>query len=401
MATAAESVRNFAQDRVCTFLGNAGNFWGAVGAVAGDTVPGQVSSLPAVAGAFQNAYRSVCNREPPAPIREGGDCNVAYGIRSSHRITRLDGVDLGTFRVDSDCAFAPFIYGPVSGASFETNEVGFSGYVVFGYDGAGGVTKASVTGFTDLRFNRPPELLELEFYPCNPADTCDPSPIPPTQLPFPRPQPSGDITYVNNDGIDITIPVGVVVEAPSLDIRGNINMPIRLDFGGNTLNFSPQVTFNLSSEGGGVIQPAPIPRPDWRDRRPIERITRDRNGDELPVDTGRPYPDFPPESARGVMTGAVVVALVSSESRASIISQGNNPDIYAPSLGHINFTYGVGGVNVWSQDIPVKNDRQFIPCPLPTRAIGVEGTAQPGVEIKIFPVFQSIEAYFGYDLTNA
>lgn len=401
MSAGSDAVRDFVQDRACTFLGNAGNFWGAIRHLAGDDIEDYSEEGRQIAGAFGQMYRGICNREPPEPDRAGGFCGIPYGIRITTKFFFLNGTFAFEETLVTDVNFQPFMYGPIGGAYLVTDG-GFLRFRVNGFDALGAPQNADITSQVGELVYRTPAIQSLEFFPFPPAvENCSPVPIPPTEVTYPQPQPSGDITYVDNGDNIINIPVGVVIEAPSLDIRGNIRIPVRLDLGGNTLNLSPQITIDLSSEGGGTIVPSPLPRPDWRDRRPIERIVNDRGGDILPPDEELPYPDFPPQSARGVMLGVVVVASSAGENSLSIIFQDNNPDIVVPSLGHVAFTYSIGGRICWSEDIRVKNARQFIPCPLPTRAVGVEGTGQPGVELKLFPVFQPIEAFYGYDLTNA
>jgi hypothetical protein len=236
-------------------------------------------------------------------------------------------------------------------------------------------------------------------------DDCGSEP-PPQVAPPPNPgwnQVNTNITYQNPDGLDITIPVGFFFANAFFDANLDVTIPIHA-----TINFdvSFPINFNISTGGisfnfgGGnnnpdgsppppqLPPPPPVPTPDG-----FETVE--------PPPPPPPEPEFedeeePPPTARDrVIRGVIVTASSVDSNRIGVIFQnGGNPDIRIPGLGFVNFKIQVGNSVAWTNDIPVKNDRAFIECPWDGGAIQVRGSARPGVDFQLTPVFAKPSAEF-------
>lgn len=394
------NLNNQIRDRVCTFLGNAANMYGALNEATGGD-PSTLSEIGAsVLGQIQNAYRGYCNAEPPPPPNSGGECPIGYGINCTFAVYLLGGQFAYRRTLTSDCNFAPFIFGPVGGARIK-EQGGFIWYVVSGFGSNGVATEADITDRVNTLVYRTPVIESLEFYPCNQAEaTCDRPPIPSPEIEFPVRLPDINFNY-GDETNNFNFSAEVTVEAPRVDIRGNFRFPVTLNFGPNDINISPSVRFEFGdSTTNNYITNSPPPPPPIRTRDPIETIERDENDDEPP-----PPPPPPPGSQivlreGRVYLGMLVVSDVTDEANVSVINQEPNPPIYVPSLGHVNFWVKVGNREAWSGDIKVKNTYQFVQAPDPLRTIAAYGTPQPGVEMKFFPVYISMEDFLGYSVVN-
>lgn len=402
MAGSYESnLNNFLQDRVCTFLGNGHNFWGAYDAATDGYIENYDLGGEAIAGVYQDWYRRFCNREPPPPPREGGECPIGYGINCTYATYLLNGQFVDRVTQTSDCNFAPFIYGPVGGARIFRNGT-FMGYEVSGYDAEGNPVTAGITGQVNNEFYRDIVIESLEFYPCNPSEAiCERDPIPSNEVEFPVRLPDINFSWDGDNNTSYDFSATVLVGSPQVNLSGDFRFPVTLTFGPNTLNFSPEIRFEFGSglDGGGGTSPPPPPPP--RTRNPIENIERDQNDEEPP-----PPPPPPPGSQivlreGRVFLGMLVVSDPDNASGISTIFQNSNPDIYVPALGYLNFWVKVGDREAWSGDIPIKNTYQFVNAPDPLRTIAAYGTPKPGVDMKFFPVYITMEEYLGYSVVNS
>lgn len=194
-----------------------------------------------------------------------------------------------------------------------------------------------------------------------------------------------DITYQNADGIDVTVPVVFVFARAQIDVDANITIPFTVNINGTVnvtgnLNLSGDVDINIGTAGN---PPAPKdPRKGDCDdiALPVEPPPED------PTDSEQP--ERPDRSEEESIIGCLVTVTSLSNERASLIVQDENPDIYAPSLGHINFLCRVGQTSAgWTSDLPVKNRRNLIQCPWSLGAIAVRGTPQPGVTWELTPIY--------------
>jgi len=92
-----------------------------------------------------------------------------------------------------------------------------------------------------------------------------------------------------------------------------------------------------------------------------------------------------PEYTR-VMSAAIVTTITPSP-KSSVIFQSDGVDVYAPDLGLVKFKIQVGNKSAWTEDIKIKNLRQFVPVPWENGAIDVVGTPRSGGAFQITPIF--------------
>lgn len=230
----------------------------------------------------------------------------------------------------------------------------------------------SLTSFTPQRVDGQPDNCG------NPPPDYDPPT--PEDVEIPR-----DITYENSDGISVTIPVVFVFARAQLTVDADVVIPFTvnisptLNITGN-LNVDGTVNFNL---GGGNATSLP------KDPRKGDCDDIALPDGEVPDDpTDSDQPDEPERDRSQVITGVLVTVNQISSTRQTVIAQDENPDIFAPSLGHVNFLVRVGRLSAgWTPDLPVKNRRCLIQCPWTGGAVDVKGTPQPGVTWTLTPVF--------------
>jgi len=219
-----------------------------------------------------------------------------------------------------------------------------------------------------------------------PDDCGDPQPdIPPDvgREPLLPPDISLDIQIGNNNTFNVPINV---TQDDFIDIDfGDININfdginIDIGFGGNggappSLPIpSEPVSPPPGGDGGGKPQPDDTTT-DPDDPAPPPPPSGDDPATEEP-------PEEPPEVIR-----AVLVTVTSVDPASSVIYQGDNPDVYIPDLGVINFRCRArDGASGWTPDQRVKNLRCFIVCEWDGGAFEVKGTPRPGVQWTLTPI---------------
>lgn len=191
------------------------------------------------------------------------------------------------------------------------------------------------------------------------------------------------------------VPVFVFFQ-PQLDANFNVNVPFQLNTdinigAGATLSLSGTINLNTGDINFdfGRIGDSPRSIGSGNCDNPIEPV---RDVPE-PGGGGKPKPKDEDTDESTVIVGvSVSVQTVNPTAKASVIFQTGNPNIFAPSLGHVSFyiVSDTGKKLGWTTDIPVKNKEQFIPCPYEYGASGVAGTPQPGVEWILTPVRRKI-----------
>lgn len=195
-----------------------------------------------------------------------------------------------------------------------------------------------------------------------------------------------NISYTNNQGSNITVPFAAVFGYADIDINGSLSIPVKVDVGGIKVD----VNFNLNT---GDIQF--FPTNNYPSRKPGGQPTDyfPLPGIEPPGYPPNLPPQLPPINEEDKDTEEVIVAVVvTTESvetgKISTLFQDDNPSIRIPSLGHVSFLCRIGFMeSAWTNDIPVKNERNLIPCPWEGGAIRVAGTPQPGVEWTLTPIY--------------
>lgn len=387
MATYREAVDEFVKSAACSVLGDLD---GATQLIARKVVGDSISdfSFPS----FLN--RRLCGQEPPtvpAPPFTGGQCPGAFYTVSF----TVDLFDTQTGSVNSTVTSSLQAYGPISFFGIENpsrnnsarTSVAIAGkdsqgadffnaiidgpYPRFVYQGLRGVSVTRAGGLPD-------DCGSLEPV------------VPPPQPGFN--QRSGDITYVNNNGNSFTVPIVAAFGYASFNIDAEVTIPVTIDVGGITLD----ADFNLNT---GDIQ-----------FFPTNNIYGDRRRGTKPTDVlpppGEDTPDYPPTLPPGLPPidegepegeSAIVAVLVTvtefDNELVGTLFQSDNPDISIPNFGYVSFLCRVGTIDsAWSSDIPVKNRRNVIPCPLSWGAIQVKGTPRQGVSWVLTPLYSKKEA---------
>lgn len=381
MATYREAVDGFIKNAACSVLNTLDGATQLIQRkVVGDVL--EDISFPA----FLN--RRLCGQEPPTippPPFNGGQCNcVPYNVDISVEIRRRDDNSLVDTRLTTLQTTGPItsiaIEDP-SPSGPDSVSVALRGSFSNCQPGAVSLTSAARELFRMDNL----QILSITRGDGLP-DNCG---SPPSVVPPPAPGfnvREGDITYVNSEGNNITVPIVAAFGYADIDINGSLSIPIKVDVGGIKVD----VNFNLNT---GDIQF--FPTNNYPSRKPGGQPT-----DYLPS-PGIELPDYPPNlplplppiDEEDKDTEPIIVAVVvTTESvetgRISTLFQDDNPSIRIPSLGHVSFLCRVGFMeSAWTSDIPVKNERQLIPCPWEGGAIRVAGTPQPGVEWTLTPIY--------------
>jgi len=222
---------------------------------------------------------------------------------------------------------------------------------------------------------------------------------------------NNNVIYIDAGGNTINAPVTLRFGIPRIDVRGEFNIPVTINFNNDpTLNIGGDVNFNTGNftinvgggsppPGVGVGDPDNIVKPPTTPPMLPPGVPLDPPG-TVPGEPGAPPatpptiptqpPTRPPNKKTYRVIRGVIVTVTQAETDATIIFQGDTPDIYAPSLGHVSFLCKVGGAFGWTVDIPVKNRRQLIPCPWQFGAIEVKGTAKGGAVFFLDPIYDDV-----------
>lgn len=388
MASLRDAVQDAVTSTACTLLGAAStyarNFEGILGAIAPDV------GLPVAspASGLSAAYGLLCDRPPPPlqnpPPFTGGQC-VGTSYTIAFTVDFVTGVTPPNTEVATPESGSLVRTGAILSFQIENNDTS-CGYRLVTTTGSEFIGRATFPTFNknELRNLRGLTVTPNFGQPDNCGDP-DPDPI------IPDPDPTGDdidITYENNEGDTITNNFNITFGSAYLDIDSQINLPVTItnnddsDFSINAnLNFN---SGNLNFYVGNPAYPPGSGRPPKDSYKP--------GGDLPPVPPSvvAPIPvPFPPdgEAQTEDIIAAVMVTVDEIPPDITQIFQGENPDIFAPNLGYLNFAVAVGETSAWTADIPVKNLRQFVPCPWDAGAIDVKGTPRPGVNWTITPVY--------------
>lgn len=190
--------------------------------------------------------------------------------------------------------------------------------------------------------------------------------------------PTADVEPMSPADREITINVGgdnaqLAVGNGILQVNGDVTAPIRInspnfDFTGELVLNKGDINLNF----GGVDPRVPC--------------VPDEPGTDLPPpDDTEPPPDNPEEN--GNMIGVIVVTQsIDASAQVTRVPQGDNPDIIVPKLGYVSFRIRVGDTYAWTEDIPIKVERQYVHVPGGVSAVAVAGTPRMGVTWVITPV---------------
>lgn len=377
---------NAIRNAFCTALEIQRNYYGYVGGTFKWAVTAQLAQK-----FFDAAYRIACNREPPAapaPSFTGGQCYTSYNWVGTIRQVRISTGAVTT---------TVFNRSPVPGRIGEvvvTAETD-SGFPVW----RSKIPSTSSTGavtYTDLGTIRR-DIYQEPTWQSISVSRIDGLPDNCGDLPVPTPTPNPgynttniNVTYTNNLGVNVTVPIILIFARASLNLKGELTIPVRIDLGGVNLDIGGEINLNTGDININFGNPNycrnGLPNPDSYEPDP----TIPDNPPDVPDDvTIPPSNQSEPETTRVIR--ACIVTTSDVPESISLIYQTGNPNITAPNLGYVSFCINVGGKLAWTVDLPVKNQRNFIECPWDGGAVAVRGTPRPGVSWSITPVYALIE----------
>lgn len=392
MVTFFDSLRNQIRGNFCNFFNTLENGLNFLDLLGGGP------ALPYAIGAARFGQRLLCNREPEGgtnPPFIGGQCpDVEYDVTVDFTLTDSTGFTIAgpnTVRVLGPVAGVVIVQPVTPGGENMQLRVqarpNTDPSIPFTV-----VTAASAGAPWEGPFSIS-NIVRVDGLP----DECGDRPPTPTEPSLPSPPILIPVPYDDNDGIPIVIPIVLIYAPIRIDIDGSLVVPFRIqinpDFNVNlngTLNLgNGNINFNFGSPN---YPPSPFPRPDDYD-----------SPDDIP-----PYPPTVPNSISPTppvptlpetkeVIRAVIVTVNTYASDATIIGQDNNPDIYAPNLGFVNFGISSNNAIAWTGDIAVKNFRHFIPCPWEGGAVQVRGTPRPGVTWTLTPVRARVEVPIAFE----
>lgn len=333
---------------------------------------------------FDMAYRLACNREPPPPLGPpftGGQCtHLRYNVTVYKNAVTSTGAPKPGYPTTT----VVLVYGAITGTTVTVTA---------------GVETVFVTSTTANVYagnlNTPGEhFTEHYIVSAIPQggvpDTCG-NPL----IPDPVPEPGYNnqpitINYTNNEGDSVNVPLNFIFAPVSLNLHGELTVPVRLDLGGVNLEISGD--FNLSTGGLNLNFGNPnysrngLPNPDGYKPDPSLPDVPD----DVPDDVSIPSSDNSQDETTRILRACIVTTDIVPPN-ISLIYQGGNPTITVPNLGYVSFAISVGGGLAWTSDIPVKNQRNFIVCPWEGGAVDVRGTPAVGVDWTITPVYANVE----------
>jgi len=377
--TFRNELTNTIRNGFCTILGIQQNYYGYIG-----QNPFAFSARLGEAF-FGAAYRMFCNQEPPdapPPPFEGGQCNTVYALS----VLMYNCVPSGC---GNDGPFAIGNYtGPVTSVTGGWNPA--EGWGVF-------ITANGTETFSLLSSAGPTDYTSFtvqEVYLTRIDGLADDCGNPPPPIPEPDAgynEGNDNITYTNNDGLDVTVPLIFIFAPVRVNASLELTVPIRIDLGGVDIQIGGDINLNT-----GDINLKFGNRNYSRDDQPSpDSFKSPDDTPDIPPDV--PTPILPPSpddtdiDTTTIIRGGIVTVTGLSPNGSTIIFQDDNPDIYVPNLGYISFLCAVGDTVAWTEDIPVKSRRHLIECPWSGGAIAVRGTPRAGVTWSIVPVYGQLE----------
>lgn len=388
MTSFQDSLRSELRNQLCLWLATQENLY-RIGARL-------VPLLEIGSELYGAGYRFFCNREPPtytppAPPFTGGQCpGVLYKVGVVCVYTPVGG---GSNVTVGD--FARNVVGAVVGGYAEFRTPGSPTLLTIGCRGAGGQDIVLFSLGADAVVSVSTVAITRED---GAPDTCGDPPGGTTPPPSSSTG-STNITYNDNTGTSVTVPINFVFGLAFVDANLNLNIPIRVSFN-NSFNPSFNATANLSTGdinfnfgNTNIIHP-----PDGT-TTPPDGFGTDGDPPEQPTDTPGdpviPPADTPEDDTTRIISGVIVTATDIYENISEVF-QDDNPNIYIPRLGNVQFLIQVGRKVAWTTDIPIRNRRHFIPCPWEGGAIDVRATPVPNVEISLTKVYKLSQEAVAY-----
>lgn len=387
-----DELRNAIRNAWCNALNTGYNFL--------DALPDPIvdsGSVP-IARANRALYRMFCNNEPPpspAPPFTGGQCAVLYIVKLNiHAYDNSGNDDINTSYYNP---YSKTVMGPITSIKVESNATHRS--VVVRAQPLPGTPDGvySYGSWNKSFFSNVTVAVHSITRADGQADTCG---NPPPVIEPPSPGYNNcpcNFTYTTNNNVNVSVSASLTFAPSVLNNYGDVTVPIRISllsdntiFGGDINLNTGDININFGNRN--------YPRSDRE--KPDSYDTPDDTPDippSVPDDDIIPSPDDVNPSTTRLLRACIVTVTDMSASSATTLFQDDNPDIYAPNLGYVQFLIAVGNRLAWSTDIPVKNRRHFIPCPWEGGAMQVRGTPRPGVDWTITPVYTRQENVVTFD----
>lgn len=376
MASFIDAIGNTIRSGVCSYLSTYNNFNDALYGEGG-----LVGAIPRATG--RTAYRMLCNDEPPEPPPPpftGGQCPKKYYVGYS---VTYDS-DTASGNQPDTVNSSTFVWGPIQG--FYMNTPNNGNFSVVAKETAFGPQKTIVlyTGGADAGGIISYEIQGIFTADGSPDDCGNPPPVIP---PPDSPSTTTNTSYETNNNVSVTVPINLTYAPVNIDVNGELNIPVRVNIPVDAdVNFNANLSFNTGditfNFGDSNYSPGSKSSPSCYDS-PSD--TPDVPPD-VPVDVPSPDPDDPePETIR-LLRAAIVTVNVVPDGITEIF-QDDNPNVFIPRLGNVQFLIRVGNRLAWTEEIAIKNKRQFVVCPWEGGAIDVRGTPQPNVVWNIAPVY--------------
>jgi hypothetical protein len=204
-----------------------------------------------------------------------------------------------------------------------------------------------------------------------PDDCGDPSPDVP---PFPD---SGttvniDVTYVNNEGDNVTELGDLTIFAPVVIAPVTVVAPIRVDL--------PDVSFN-----GNIVL-----SPDFNIQLQPPSFRRGPGDTDSPPPPENPdtSPTTPQDDSTRRLIGAIATVTSNpSDGLATEVSSASGPDLFVPRMGTLSFRVRAAGSLSWTAPIDIKTTRQFIPAPENVQVLSAVASPNPNYSISVALVY--------------
>jgi len=181
------------------------------------------------------------------------------------------------------------------------------------------------------------------------------------------------ITYEDNSETEITEDIDITIGPLIVGIGGVVYAPVTVTTGpidiDGRLVLAPEIKVDLFPDGGGGGGTSdPIPDP------------------------GEPDPQPDPEERRDRIIGVVVTTTAYDEDlfQGTYVAQGDSPDLFLPRLGNVSFFVETSGGQAWTDPLPVKTVRCYVPCPAREGAVDVAVTTETGITVDVAPVYAEL-----------
>lgn len=331
-----------------------------------DGLLGTNSDPDGSASGFENAIqRGLCGLgNPPERIDFNapsealpGQCNAAYRLRAIFTYNDRDNIPRVERFGDND---QNTYQGPLGQDSLFRS----SGNVV-AVEFAN--TNGRIQGPTVFITSTPTYELDLERVDGLP-DNCsaDGTPVDPNSAI--APSGTGDVTYENEDGSQVTEPYDFTFRPPFVSPSGDVIIPVEICLG--PLCF--EVCYNVNT---GAVQTCGAEEPNNPCCPTVEDIAGGGSAEDPP----------PPESDERYAGVLVRIPDTSINKTATELGSAG-PSLFIPRLAVVRFAVEIGGVRTWTVDQPVKTVSQGVFVNAPAFAYAYDVIPEPGITPVVTPI---------------